>query len=78
MEPPWKAIVEEAAGLYYFNYETGESLWEHPTTEYYRDKVQRERQKLQKSKVGKLACKKRRIFGTDQKLKWLSAHALYG
>ena len=51
MAPPWKAVVEEEAGLYYFNFETGESLWEHPTTQLFRNKVKIEREKYKKTKV---------------------------
>ena len=50
LEPPWKAINQEGVGLYYFNFETGQSMWEHPNDEYYRHKVKQEKDK---KKLGK-------------------------
>lgn len=32
--------------MYYFNFDTGESVWEHPGDEYYRNLVDVERAKL--------------------------------
>ena len=46
LEPPWKAINQEDVGLYYFNFETGDSMWEHPNDQYYRQKVARERDRI--------------------------------
>ena len=45
LQPPWKAINQEGVGLYYFNFETGQSMWEHPNDEYYRHKVKQERER---------------------------------
>lgn len=45
LQPPWKAINQEGVGLYYFNFETGQSMWEHPNDEFYRHKVKTERDK---------------------------------
>ena len=33
-------------GLYYFNFETGDSMWEHPNDQHYRQKVARERDRI--------------------------------
>lgn len=63
LQPPWKAINQEGVGLYYFNFETGQSMWEHPNDEYYRHKVKQEREKKKpgkkpkSSKVTKLSSK---------------------
>ena len=46
LEPPWKAINQEDVGLYYFNFETGDSMWEHPNDQHYRQKVARERDRI--------------------------------
>ena len=43
-----KAINQADVGLYYFNFETGDSMWEHPNDQYYRQKVKTEREKLKK------------------------------
>ena len=51
LEPPWKAINQDDVGLYYFNFETGDSMWEHPNDHYYRQKVKTEREKKKKRKV---------------------------
>ena len=32
--------------IYYFNFETGESLWDHPCDEHYKKMVEHERQKV--------------------------------
>ena len=32
--------------IYYFNFATGESIWDHPCDEFYRKMVQEERDKL--------------------------------
>ena len=48
LEPPWKAINQADVGLYYFNFETGDSMWEHPNDQYYRQKVKTEREKMKK------------------------------
>lgn len=45
LQPPWKAINQDGVGLYYFNFETGQSMWEHPNDEYYRHKVKQERER---------------------------------
>merc|ERR1712037_273979 len=41
----WKAVNQEGYGLYYFNFKTGQSIWEHPNDEYYRGKVRQEKSK---------------------------------
>ncbi|CAG5087313.1 Oidioi.mRNA.OKI2018_I69.PAR.g11515.t2.cds [Oikopleura dioica] len=45
LPPDWKAVNQEGYGLYYFNFKTGQSIWEHPNDEYYRGKVRQEKSK---------------------------------
>lgn len=33
----WKACKSEKGELYYFNFKTGQSIWDHPSDEYYRE-----------------------------------------
>ncbi|XP_048184696.1 centrosomal protein of 164 kDa isoform X5 [Corvus hawaiiensis] len=48
LPPNWKACRDITGGgeLYYFNFENGCSMWEHPCDEHYRQLVIREREKL--------------------------------
>lgn len=43
--PPWKACSQNGDDVFYFNFETGESLWDHPCDEQYRRMVQEYREK---------------------------------
>ena len=36
---PWKACTENGDDVFYFNFETGESIWDHPSDERYRQLV---------------------------------------
>ena len=38
--------------IYYFNFATGESIWDHPCDEFYRKMVVEERKKYQQGKSG--------------------------
>lgn len=42
---PWKACTENGDDVFYFNFESGESLWDHPSDEIYRNMVEEERSK---------------------------------
>ena len=42
----WKPCAAPSGELYYFNFDTGESVWEHPGDEYYRNLVDIERAKM--------------------------------
>eukprot|EP00930_Biecheleria_cincta_P075648 TRINITY_DN62826_c0_g1_i1.p1 TRINITY_DN62826_c0_g1~~TRINITY_DN62826_c0_g1_i1.p1 ORF type:complete len:620 (+),score=132.05 TRINITY_DN62826_c0_g1_i1:39-1898(+) len=42
---PWKACTENGDDVFYFNFESGESLWDHPSDEIYRNMVEEERKK---------------------------------
>ena len=48
---PGTYLREDAAGnIYYFNFATGASTWEHPCDEFYRKQLQQEREKKQRGK----------------------------
>ena len=42
---PWKPCQTREKEIYYFNFETGESTWDHPCDEYYRKMYEREKEK---------------------------------
>ncbi|NXH87504.1 CE164 protein, partial [Edolisoma coerulescens] len=47
LPPAWKACQDITGGeVYFFNFESGCSMWEHPCDEHYRQLVIREREKL--------------------------------
>ncbi|NXL61731.1 CE164 protein, partial [Chordeiles acutipennis] len=47
LPPEWKTCQDEVSGsLYYFNFGNGESTWDHPCDDHYKELVVRERQKL--------------------------------
>ena len=39
----WKAVQDPQGELYYFNFETGESIWDHPCDEDFKNLVISER-----------------------------------
>ena len=41
---PWKACTENGDDVFYFNFETGESIWDHPADERYRQLLQEKRE----------------------------------
>ena len=43
----WKPCQDTNGDIYYFNFETGDSIWDHPCDEFYRRMVLEERQKKQ-------------------------------
>ncbi|KAF7257093.1 hypothetical protein EG68_09136 [Paragonimus skrjabini miyazakii] len=43
----WKPCQDLNGDIYYFNFSTGQSVWDHPCDEYYREMVKKERTKLQ-------------------------------
>jgi|UniRef100_A0A7S4GHD2 centrosomal protein CEP164 len=47
---PWRPCKTNTGDLYYFNFGTGESAWEHPMDEFFKKLVILERDKLQKCK----------------------------
>ena len=42
----WKPCKAPDGEIYYFNFETGESIWEHPCDEYYRNMYEQEKLNL--------------------------------
>lgn len=54
---PWKPYqLGEDGTLFYFNYETGESVWDHPCDDKYRQLVQNERAKKAGRRPLQLEC----------------------
>jgi len=43
LPPGWKPCQEENGELYYFNFDTGKSSWDHPCDEIYKSRVIEER-----------------------------------
>ncbi len=41
---------DESGEIYYFNFSTGDSVWDHPCDEYFREMVEEERAKLKPAK----------------------------
>ena len=42
----WKPCKTDTGEVYYFNFKTGDSIWEHPMDEIYKARVEDERRKL--------------------------------
>ncbi|RNF12839.1 uncharacterized protein Tco025E_06402 [Trypanosoma conorhini] len=55
----WKACRTGEGEVYYFNFLTGDSKWEHPTDEAFKEKVVEERAKLMAGEAGHGKAKKR-------------------
>ncbi|XP_028400328.1 centrosomal protein of 164 kDa-like [Dendronephthya gigantea] len=49
LPPDWKPCQDPNGEIYYFNFATGESIWDHPCDEYYRRLVAEERKKNESS-----------------------------
>jgi len=45
LPPPWKACTQGGEEVFYFNFESGESIWDHPCDEEFRELVETERSK---------------------------------
>nr|XP_018666680.1 centrosomal protein of 164 kDa-like [Ciona intestinalis] len=45
LPPHWKPCQDTNGDIYYFNFESGDSIWDHPCDEFYRAMVIEERQK---------------------------------
>ena len=56
---PWKPCKTREDEIYYFNFETGDSTWEHPCDEYYRRQYQTH--KAQKATKKQTETKKKRL-----------------
>ena len=65
----------EADEIYYFNFQTGESSWEHPCDKYYVDLLERERAK--KRMQGNSGSKKKSsVHASSSAIKPLTATAI--
>ncbi|GET86787.1 hypothetical protein, conserved [Leishmania tarentolae] len=49
----WKACKSEKGELYYFNFKTGQSIWDHPSDDHYRELLKAEKAKLHAKENGK-------------------------
>ncbi|XP_025097912.1 centrosomal protein of 164 kDa-like isoform X2 [Pomacea canaliculata] len=68
----WKPCQDPNGHIYYFNFATGESIWDHPCDEFYRRMVTDERRKCVSNKGGPLggsAGKKKGKLSRDDLLK---------
>ncbi|EDO33670.1 predicted protein, partial [Nematostella vectensis] len=52
LPPDWKPCQDASGDIYYFNFTTGDSVWDHPCDDYYRNMVQEERSKPRKANSG--------------------------
>lgn len=55
----WKPCKSAEDEVYYFNFSTGESTWEHPCDQYYKTLFQQEKKKLQSAKKNSDSSKKK-------------------
>ncbi|NXY51845.1 CE164 protein, partial [Ceuthmochares aereus] len=46
LPPDWKPCRDVTGELYYFNFATGQSSWDHPSDDRYKDLVIQERERL--------------------------------
>ncbi|NXX43323.1 CE164 protein, partial [Tricholaema leucomelas] len=46
LPPQWKPCQDTNGDVYYFNFANGQSMWDHPCDDHYRELVVREREKL--------------------------------
>ena len=51
LPPDWKPCKSPEGEIYYFNFTSGESVWDHPCDGYYREQYQDEKKKLAAKKV---------------------------
>ena len=47
---PWKPCKTSSNDIYYFNFESGESIWEHPCDKYYKEQYLKAKQNKLKDK----------------------------
>ena len=46
---PWKPCKSPDGEIYYFNFSTGESVWDHPCDEHYKAKFEEEKKKANRT-----------------------------
>ncbi|XP_066462118.1 centrosomal protein of 164 kDa isoform X3 [Eleutherodactylus coqui] len=77
LPPDWKPCQDVTGDIYYFNFATGQSTWDHPIDEHYRELVTQERAKLQaQGGAKKREKKKKKEKKKDKKVKELPKAAL--
>lgn len=70
LPPDWKPCQDATEEIYYFNFQTGESVWDHPCDEYYRNMVIEERRRRSTAVAGastKKDSKKKEKKGNGKK-----------
>ncbi|XP_075696270.1 centrosomal protein of 164 kDa isoform X1 [Rhinoderma darwinii] len=73
----WKPCQDVTGDIYYFNFATGQSTWDHPIDEHYRELAIQERAKLQAhGGVKKREKKKKKEKKKDKKVKELPKPAM--
>ncbi|NWS63983.1 CE164 protein, partial [Chunga burmeisteri] len=60
LPPEWKPCQDISGDIYYFNFANGQSMWDHPCDDRYRELVIQEREKLALGKVKKKEEKKKK------------------
>ncbi|KAJ3091294.1 hypothetical protein HK102_001039 [Quaeritorhiza haematococci] len=68
LPPNWKPCQTDDGNIYYFNFVTGESIWDHPCDEHYRKLYEKEKAKREAGKNGTGA-------GGNESVKALSAES---
>ncbi|NXV71576.1 CE164 protein, partial [Atlantisia rogersi] len=46
LPPEWKICQDETGEIYFFNFLNGQSMWDHPCDDHYKELVIQEREKL--------------------------------
>uniref|UniRef100_UPI00358E975C centrosomal protein of 164 kDa isoform X2 n=1 Tax=Myxine glutinosa TaxID=7769 RepID=UPI00358E975C len=69
LPPEWRPCKDTTGEIYYFNFSTGKSIWEHPCDEHYRKLVTAERECIALLAEGRKKKKKKNNQGTDNKKK---------
>ena len=55
---PWKPCKTKEGEIYYFNFENGESVWEHPCDEYYKGMFEEKKANAYRNRSAKKSGKK--------------------
>ncbi|XP_057695072.1 centrosomal protein of 164 kDa-like isoform X6 [Corythoichthys intestinalis] len=68
LPPQWKPCQDVTGDIYYYNFSSGESTWDHPCDEHYRRLVVQERERLQRAAaVGGSGPKKKKKEKKEKK-----------
>ncbi|XP_014665508.1 PREDICTED: centrosomal protein of 164 kDa-like [Priapulus caudatus] len=71
LPPEWKPVQDPSGEIYYFNFVTNDSTWDHPCDQYYREMVANERAKVGdegKKKGGKKGKKSKKAGSRNKPL----------